>query len=136
MEHQSISKTIALAVFSSDAISSHRYADRGDPLRRRGRRLEPRPRPDTLIPIGIAVALLLTIVITSYRQTIFAYPSGRWKLRRQSREPRREPVARRGRVAARRLHPHGRGVDLGGASPAIISIPQFHDSNTGRASGS
>ena len=32
---------------------------------------------------------------------------------RQPREPRREPVARRGRVAARRLHPHGRGVDLG-----------------------
>ena len=31
---------------------------------------------NTLIPIGVAVAILLTIVVTSYRQTIFAYPSG------------------------------------------------------------
>src|SRR5205085_5246804 len=31
---------------------------------------------DTLIPISIAVAAILAIVVTSYRQTIFAYPSG------------------------------------------------------------
>ena len=31
---------------------------------------------DTLVPIAIAVAILLAIVVTSYRQTIFAYPSG------------------------------------------------------------
>ena len=31
---------------------------------------------ETLIPIAIAVALLLAIVAFSYRQTIFAYPSG------------------------------------------------------------
>src|SRR5207253_1869528 len=30
----------------------------------------------TLVPIAIAVAILLAIVVTSYRQTIFAYPSG------------------------------------------------------------
>src|SRR6478752_2473729 len=29
-----------------------------------------------LVPIAIAVAILLAIVATSYRQTIFAYPSG------------------------------------------------------------
>ena len=29
-----------------------------------------------LVPIAIAVAVLLAIVVTSYRQTIFAYPSG------------------------------------------------------------
>src|SRR4029450_13841156 len=31
---------------------------------------------NTLIPIAIAVALLLSVVAFSYRQTIFAYPSG------------------------------------------------------------
>ena len=31
---------------------------------------------DVLVPIAIAVAILLAIVVTSYRQTIFAYPSG------------------------------------------------------------
>src|SRR5205085_1352288 len=29
-----------------------------------------------LVPISIVVAILLTIVVTSYRQTIFAYPIG------------------------------------------------------------
>ena len=45
---------------------------------------------DTLIPIAIAVAILLAIVVTSYRQTIFAYPSGGGSLRREPREPRRD----------------------------------------------
>ena len=35
-EHQRLTKTVALAVFSSDAISSTAYATRGDPLRHRG----------------------------------------------------------------------------------------------------
>src|SRR3954465_2714200 len=75
-EHQRISKTIALAVFSSDAISSTAYATEeilfvaalGSPSRL--------PGLDVLIPIAVAVAILLAIVVTSYRQTIFAYPSG------------------------------------------------------------
>jgi amino acid transporter len=76
MEHQRIPKTIALAVFSSDAISSTAYATEeilfvvavgGSSLALGLSRL---------IPIGVAVAILLTIVVTSYRQTIFAYPSG------------------------------------------------------------
>src|SRR5215475_5640869 len=76
MEHQRIPKTIALAVFSSDAISSTAYATEeilfvvavGGSSLALGL--------NTLIPIGIAVAVLLAIVVTSYRQTIFAYPSG------------------------------------------------------------
>ena len=112
-EHQRIPKTIALAVFSSDAISSTAYATEeilfviavGGSSLALGL--------NTLVPIAIAVAILLAIVVTSYRQTIFAYPSGGGSLHRQPREPRREPVARRRRVAARRLHPHRRGVDLG-----------------------
>src|SRR6476620_8581573 len=75
-EHQRIPKIIALAVFSSDAISSTAYATEeilfvtalGTSSLALGL--------DTLIPISIAVAAILAIVVTSYRQTIFAYPSG------------------------------------------------------------
>ena len=75
-EHQRIPKLIALAVFSSDAISSTAYATEeilfvtalGSSSLALGL--------NTLVPISIAVALILAIVITSYRQTIFAYPSG------------------------------------------------------------
>ena len=67
-----------------------------------------------LVPIAIAVAILLAIVTTSYRQTIFAYPSGGGSYIVSRENLGENPVARRGRVAARRLHPHRRGVDLGG----------------------
>ena len=75
-EHQRIPKLIALAVFSSDAISSTAYATEeilfvvalGSSSLALGL--------NTLIPLSIAVAIVLAIVVTSYRQTIFAYPSG------------------------------------------------------------
>src|SRR5215213_3714681 len=75
-DHQRLPKRIALAVFSSDAISSTAYASEeilfvvalGGSSLALGLR--------TLVPIAVAVALLLAIVVTSYRQTIFAYPSG------------------------------------------------------------
>jgi amino acid transporter len=72
-QHERLNKKKALAVFSSDALSSVAYTPQ-----------------ETLIillaagtaaiylslPISVAVVLLLAIVVTSYRQTIFAYPSG------------------------------------------------------------
>lgn len=75
-EHQRLPKRIALAVFSSDAISSTAYATEeilfvvalGASSLALGL--------NVLIPTAIAVGLLLAIVVTSYRQTIFAYPSG------------------------------------------------------------
>jgi amino acid transporter len=75
-EHQRITKVIALAVFSSDAISSTAYATEeilfvvalGTSSLVLGL--------SVLVPIAVAVAILLTIVVTSYRQTIHAYPSG------------------------------------------------------------
>jgi amino acid transporter len=71
--HERLSKRKALAVFSSDALSSVAYTPQ-----------------ETLVillaagtaalvwslPISIAVVVLLAIVVTSYRQTIYAYPSG------------------------------------------------------------
>lgn len=76
LDHQRINKTVALAVFSSDAISSTAYATQeilmviayGTSTLALGLTY--------LTPIAVAVAILLAIVTISYRQTIFAYPSG------------------------------------------------------------
>jgi amino acid transporter len=75
-EHQRLPKALALPIFSSDAISSTAYATEeilfvtavGGSSLVLGL--------NVLLPIGIAVAILLAIVVTSYRQTIFAYPGG------------------------------------------------------------
>jgi amino acid transporter len=75
-DHQRLPKKIALATFSSDAISSTAYATEeilfviavGGSSLALGL--------SKLIPIAIIVAVLLAIVSFSYRQTIFAYPSG------------------------------------------------------------
>src|SRR3954449_929341 len=73
-EHQRLSKTIALAVFSSDAISSTAYAT--EEILRVIVPLAAMGALDYLIPIAFIVVILLAIVAFSYRQTIFAYPSG------------------------------------------------------------
>lgn len=68
-----LSKVKALAIFSSDAISSSAYATE-EILR-----VLVLAGASALflgIPIAIAIALLLTVVSISYRQEIFAYPSG------------------------------------------------------------
>ncbi len=72
--HQRLTKVIALAVLASDAISSTAYATE-EILHV----LVPVAAMDALeylIPISIVVMVLLVIVITSYRQTIYAYPTG------------------------------------------------------------
>ena len=73
--HQRLTKIIALAVFASDAISSTAYAGEEVllvvlPVATVEQSL------NTLLPISIVVMALLAIVVTSYRQTLFAYPSG------------------------------------------------------------
>src|SRR3954451_24030242 len=76
MEEQKIPKTIALAGYSSDALSSTAYATEeilfvtavGGSSLALGL--------SKLVPISIVVAILLALVVTSYRQTIFAYPGG------------------------------------------------------------
>jgi amino acid transporter len=68
-----LSKTKALAIFSSDAISSSAYATeeilRVLVLAGAGALI-------LSLPIAIAIALLLAVVSTSYRQIGHAYPSG------------------------------------------------------------
>ena len=71
--HERLSKTTGLAIFASDNLSSVAYASE-EVLR-------------VLIlagvgalglasPIGVAIAMVIAIVIYSYRQTILAYPQG------------------------------------------------------------
>ena len=72
--HQRLGRPTALAVFASDAISSTAYATEEILLV-----LVPvagLAALNDLIPLSIIVMVLLVIVITSYRQTIYAYPSG------------------------------------------------------------
>ncbi|MEY2436259.1 MAG: hypothetical protein QOF97_1095 [Acidimicrobiaceae bacterium] len=72
--HQRLIKIIALAVFASDAISSTAYA--GEEILLVLVPVAGLRSLDYLIPISIVVVILLAIVVTSYRQTLFAYPSG------------------------------------------------------------
>ncbi len=72
--HQRLGRPTALAVFASDAISSTAYATEEILLV-----LVPVAglmALNDLVPIAIVVVALLAIVITSYRQTIYAYPNG------------------------------------------------------------
>ncbi len=75
-EHQRIGKPIALAVFSSDAISSTAYATQEILLVIAFGGSSLALGLSNLVPLSIVVAVLLAIVVASYRQTIFAYPSG------------------------------------------------------------
>jgi amino acid transporter len=75
--HERLTKTVALAVFSSDALSSTAYATEEILLVlavavAAGQSGSFR----YVIPISIGIAVLLTIVTLSYRQTIHAYPTG------------------------------------------------------------
>ncbi len=68
-----LSKVVALAVFSSDALSSVAYATE--------EMLSVLVLAGSLalgwsIPLSLAITLLLVILTVSYRQTIYAYPSG------------------------------------------------------------
>ena len=72
---QRLSKLLALAIFSSDAVSSTAYATE-EILDVLIPDVGLRQAIDTLIPISIVVVVLLALVVFSYHQTIRAYPSG------------------------------------------------------------
>jgi amino acid transporter len=75
-EHQRLPKSIALPTFSSDAISSTAYATEEILFVTAIGASSLALGLSRLVPIAIVVAVLLAIVSISYRQTIFAYPSG------------------------------------------------------------
>lgn len=75
--HERLTKKTALAVFSSDALSSTAYATEEILL------VLAVAAAATgggsfgyVVPVSVGIAVLLAIVATSYRQTIHAYPSG------------------------------------------------------------
>jgi len=76
MEEQRLPKTIALAVFSSDALSSTAYATEEILFVTALGASSLALGLSKLVPIAVVVCILLAIVIASYRQVIFAYPNG------------------------------------------------------------
>ena len=81
---------------------------------------------ETLIPIGIAVALLLAIVAFSYRQTIFAYPSGggSYVVSRENLGENRSLIAGASLLVDYILTV---AVSISAGVAAIVSIPEFED---------
>lgn len=71
--HERLGKTIALATFASDALSSVAYATEEILL---VLVLAGAGALSYSRPIGLAIAVLIAIVVSSYRQTIRAYPRG------------------------------------------------------------
>ena len=71
--HEKLGKVKALAVFSSDALSSVAYATEEILL---VLVIAGTASRDLLMPIALAITALLVVVVTSYYQTIQGYPSG------------------------------------------------------------
>lgn len=71
--HTLLPKVIALPVFSSDPLSSNAYATQEALI---VLALAGAAGLSLILPISVAVAALLFIVVTSYRQTVKAYPTG------------------------------------------------------------
>jgi amino acid transporter len=76
LEHQRLPKRIALPTFSSDALSSTAYATEEILFVVAAGTSSLALGLSRLVPLSIVVAILLTIVVLSYRQTIYAYPHG------------------------------------------------------------
>ena len=75
--HERLTKKVALAVFSSDALSSTAYATEEILLVLAVAVAYGQTGSFSyVIPVSIAIALLLAIVTVSYRQTIHTYPTG------------------------------------------------------------
>ena len=73
LQHTLLPKTIALPVFASDPLSSNAYATQEILIVLGAAGVG---ALSNVLPISMAVAALLAIVVTSYRQTVRAYPTG------------------------------------------------------------
>jgi amino acid transporter len=73
LEHTLLPKVLALPVFASDALSSVAYAT-GEILF--ALTIASTAPKRYVMPIAFAIAALMAIVVSSYRQTVRAYPSG------------------------------------------------------------
>jgi amino acid transporter len=73
LEDQLLPRWIALPIFASDPLSSVAYATEAALVVLMATSVASR---ELIIPISAIIALLLIVVVLSYRQTIFAYPNG------------------------------------------------------------
>ena len=73
LEHTLLPKSLALPVFASDALSSVAYAT-GEIFIQLS--IVSLAFKHLVMPISIAIAALMAIVVASYRQTVRAYPMG------------------------------------------------------------
>ncbi len=71
--HERLSKTVALAVFASDPLSSVAYATEEILL---VLMLGGTAALSYSLPVALGIAALLAVVVISYRQTVAAYPQG------------------------------------------------------------
>ena len=77
LTHERLTKKTALAIFASDALSSTAYATEQILLVLAAAYVAGHATAfSSVVPISIAIGILLVIVAISYRQTIYAYPSG------------------------------------------------------------
>jgi len=120
IEHTLLPKVLALPVFSSDALSSVAYATE-EILRVLLGATAAALAYRYVMPIAIAIATLMLIVVASYRQTVRAYPNG-------GGEPGDAARAGCGGGTPHRLRPDGLGLgggrrlraDLGGHRVAVL----------------
>ena len=110
-EHERLTKLKALAIFSSDNISSSAYATEE---MMRILVVAGIGAVALTMPLTIAICIVLAIVATSYWQTIRAYPIRCEQLPGGERQPRFHRRARGRGLAPDRLHAHGRRVGLCG----------------------
>jgi amino acid transporter len=124
-EHQRLPKTIALATFSSDAISSTAYATEEILFVIAAGASSLALGLDRLVPIAVVVAVLLVIVSISYRQTIHAYPSGggSYIVSRENLGENPSLVAGASLLVDYILTV---AVSIASGVAAILSIPTFH----------
>src|SRR4029450_3651215 len=110
LSHQRVSKRVALAVFSSDPISSTAYATEEILLVLVGATLAGGVLATGLaLPVALAIVALLALLVVSYRQVVHAYPAARGGLRGQPGQLRQRPRRRcRGRPADRLRADRGR----------------------------
>src|SRR5471032_1621157 len=73
LEHERLNKKTALAVLSSDAISSVAYATEQTLI---VLAVLGTAALSYVVPISAVIVALLVLVALSYRQTVFAYPNG------------------------------------------------------------
>ena len=107
MDQTLLSKRLALPIFASDPLSSVAYATEAALVVLVAASAT---AADLVLPISAGIAVLLAIVVLSYRQTVNAYETsgGAYVVSRDNLGRAPEPC--RGRRPARRLRAHGRGL--------------------------